>query len=70
MDFSSVYERPKALKSKFQIGSVHGRLNYNPESQAFHKSDIPEKVKGVSYKIVSKTQRRDHRLQESKYIRF
>ena len=32
------------LKAKFQIGSIHGRLNYSPNGKAFHHSDVPEAV--------------------------
>jgi len=33
------------LKSKFQIGSANGRVQYQPEEQVFHSSDITLKAK-------------------------
>ncbi len=32
------------LKTKFRIGSIHGRCNYDSEEKAFHSSDVPAKA--------------------------
>lgn len=37
-----------ALKSKFQIGSVHGRINYDLSEHFFHPTDVPSKVSFLS----------------------
>ena len=33
------------LKSKFQIGSIHGTLNYSYNNKAFHSHDVPENAR-------------------------
>jgi hypothetical protein len=47
-----MHEKPDGgpLKAKFQIGSVHGTLNYSHHAKAFHHSDVPEQVISLQYR--------------------
>jgi len=42
----------KPLKAKFQIGSVHGKINYKSDQSVFHKSDIPEKSRMAKQEVL------------------
>ena len=39
------------IKQKIQIGSMGGRLDYGGDDRAFHKDDVPKRVRHLSVKV-------------------
>ena len=33
------------LRAKVQVGSIHGKLNYNPSERVFHHDDVPKHIR-------------------------
>lgn len=47
----------QGLKAKFQIGSVHGKINYKRGQSEFHHSDIPTKAQQAREEVKRSKQR-------------
>ena len=47
----------QGLKAKFQIGSVHGKINYKRGQSVFHHSDIPKKAQQAREEVKRSKQR-------------
>jgi len=43
----------KGLKAKFQIGSIHGRMNYQNSERVFHPSDMPKKARSARKEVLA-----------------